>query len=89
MTKSNNIIVSLMAASILFLACTSKQGKGAADNVFDAAKLPAAERLIWEAMYTYDSQRILQLTDSLEDAGALSPITANYYRGAAPPTRAC
>ena len=87
MSKSNNIIVSLMAASILFLACTSKQGKGAADNVFDAANLPAAERLIWEAMYTYNSQRILQLTDSLEDAGDISAITADYYRGAATANR--
>ena len=83
MTKYNNIIVSLMAASILFLACSSRQDKEVTGNVFDETSLPAAERLIWEAMYTYDSQRILQLTDSLEDAGALSPITANYYRGAA------
>ena len=83
MTKSNSIIVSLMAASILFLACTNRQGKGAAGNDFDMADLPAAEKLIWEAMYTYNSSRILQLTDSLEEAGELSAITADYYRGAA------
>jgi hypothetical protein len=59
MTKSNKIIVSLVAVSLLFLACSSRQGKDAAGHDFNAAKLPAAEKLIWEAMYTYDSQRIL------------------------------
>jgi len=83
MTKNRNIIVSLMTASILFLACTSREDKDVAGNVFDAADLPAAEQLIWEAMYTYNSQRILQLTDSLKDAGELSAIAADYYRGAA------
>ena len=34
-------------------------------------------------MYTYNSKRILQLTDSLEEAGDISAITAEYYRGAA------
>ena len=91
MTKRKATITFLMVVStILFLSCTSRQSKapvGEAGDIFDEANLPAAEKLIWEAMGLYDSNRILALTDSLENTGDISATTASYYRGAAASNR--
>jgi serine phosphatase RsbU (regulator of sigma subunit) len=75
-----------MVATILFLSCSSRQSKdpvGEAGRIFDEANLPAAEKLIREAMDLYDSSIILALTDSLEATGNISATAASYYRGAA------
>ena len=84
MTKSKTIIAYLMVVvTILFLSCTSRQSKAPTGDIFDEANLPAAEKLIREAMNVYDSSLILALTDSLEKTGDISAVTACYYRGAA------
>lgn len=75
-----------VVTTILFLSCTSRQSQtpvGAAGGIFDETNLPAAEKLIREAMDLYDSSIILAITDSLEDTGDISATTASYYRGAA------
>jgi hypothetical protein len=68
---------------IFFLSCTNRQSKAPTGDIFDEVNLPAAEKLIWKAMNVYDSNLILALTDSLENAGDISAVTACYYRGAA------
>ena len=76
----------MVVTTILSLSCTSRQSKapvGEVGSIFDEANLPAAEKLIWEAMNIYDSSIILALTDSLEATGDISATTASYYRGAA------
>ena len=76
----------MVVSTILFLSCTSRQSKapvGEAGGIFDEANLPAAEKLIWEAMDLYDSSIIFAVTDSLEKTGDISATTASYYRGAA------
>ena len=83
MKKSCTYIVCLMVASILLLACTNRQDKAPTVDIFDEVNLPDAEKQIQEAMSVYDSQLILSLTDSLEKAGAISAVTADYYRGGA------
>jgi serine phosphatase RsbU (regulator of sigma subunit) len=91
MTKRKATITFLMVVTtILFLSCTSRQSKasvGEIGSIFDEANLPAAEKLIWEAMNIYDSNIILALTDSLEATGDISATTASYYRGAAASNR--
>lgn len=78
MTKTKTTITYLMVViTILFLSCTSKQqSEVPTGEMFDEANLPAAEKLIWKAMNVYDSQLILKLTDSLENTGDISAITA-------------
>ena len=87
MTKGKATITILMVVTtIFFLSCTSRQSKdpvGEAGSIFDEANLPAAEKLIREAMDLYDSSIILALTDSLENTGDISATAASYYRGAA------
>ena len=89
MRKNILMITALMAViTILFLSCTSRQqSEGPTGDMFDEANLPAAEKLIWKAMNVYDSQLILTLTDSLENTGDISAVTADYYRGAAAANR--
>lgn len=81
--KTKTLIASLVMASALLLACTDKQDKAPVASIFDETNLPRAEKLIREAMRAYDSRRILAITDSLEKAGDISAVTANYYRGGA------
>lgn len=83
MVKSKTMMACLMMVSVILLSCTDKQGKAPVTNIFDETNLPAAEKLIREAMSVYDSQRIQELTDSLEKAGDISAVTAEYYRGGA------
>ena len=84
MTRNRTTIFYLMvAAAIVFFSCTERQKKAPAGDIFDEANLPAAEKLIRKAMNVYDSNLILALTDSLEDTGDISAVTACYYRGAA------
>lgn len=81
-----------VVTTILFLSCTSRQSKapvGEVGGIFDEANLPAAEKLIREAMDLYDSSIILAITDSLEDTGDISATTASYYRGAAASNKGC
>ena len=80
----------MVVSTILFLSCSSRQSKapvGEIGGIFDEANLPAAEKLIWEAMDLYDSSIILAVTDSLEKSGDISATTASYYRGAAASNR--
>ena len=84
MTKKTTIITFLMVVTtILFLSCTNRQSKAPTGDIFDEANLPAAEKLIWDAMNIYNSNLIFALTDSLEETGDISAATACYYRGAA------
>ena len=91
MTKRKETITFLMVvATILFLSCTGRQSKapiGEEGSIFDEKNLPAAEKLIREAMDLYDSSIILALTDSLEKTGDISATAASYYRGAAASNR--
>ena len=73
----------MITTIIFFLSCTSKQSNTPVVDIFDETNLPAAEQLIKEAMSAYDSQRILEITDSLEAAGEISAVTADFYRGGA------
>lgn len=75
--------VCVVMAFALLVACTDRQAKAPVTDVFDETNLPEAERLIREAMSVYDSERIQEITDSLEKAGDISAVTANYYRGSA------
>ena len=75
--------VCAVMAFALLVACTGRQAKAPVTDVFDETNLPEAERLIREAMSVYDSERIQEITDSLEEAGDISAVTANYYRGGA------
>jgi len=84
MAKNKTTLSYLMIATIIFfLSCTSKQSNTPVVDIFDETNLPAAEQLIKEAMSAYDSQRILEITDSLEAAGEISAVTADFYRGGA------
>lgn len=87
MAKNNTIIASLMVVSILLLSCTSRQSKAPAADIFDETDLSAAEQKIRGAMSVYDSNLILAITDSLEEAGEISAVTAEYYRGGAAANR--
>ena len=88
MIKNYSIIVCLMVvATIVFSSCSKKQEHVPTSNVFDETNLPAAEKKIKEAMSVYDSQLIVELTDSLEKAGDISPVTADFYRGGAAANR--
>ena len=73
----------MITTIIFFLSCTSKQSNTPVVDIFDETNLPAAEQLVKEAMSAYDSQRILEITDSLEAAGEISAVTADFYRGGA------
>ena len=73
----------MITTIIFFLSCTSKQSNTPVVDIFDETNLPAAEQHIKEAMSAYDSQRILEITDSLEAAGEISAVTADFYRGGA------
>ena len=68
-------------AAILLLSCTGRQSKTPVDDIFDEANIPAAEKLILEAVDVLDAERMRTLADSLEQTGDISAITANYYRG--------
>ena len=84
MAKNKTTLSYLMITTIIFfLSCTSKQSNTPVVDIFDETNLPAAEQLIKEAMSAYDSQRILEITDSLEAAGEISAVTADFYRGGA------
>ena len=70
--------------AILFAACTDKPGTAPTKSgIFDQTNLPAAEKLMMEAMNDYNSRRIVTLADSLEATGDISAVAANYYRGVA------
>jgi len=71
-----------MLAAILLLSCTGKN-KPPVGDIFDETNLPAAEKLVVEAVEAYDTDRIKTLADSLETTGDLSAVAANYYRAIA------
>ena len=84
MSRNKTIVAYLMVvATILFLSCSDRQDKVPAGDIFDESNLPAAEKMIWEAVHAYDFDRVLMLADSFAMTGDISSVTANYYRGAA------
>lgn len=83
MTIIKNIsFLTIVASIILFVSCNNKQSQTAGD-IFDEADLPAAEKLIMEAVDVQDAERMRALADSLEQTGDISSVAANYYRGGA------
>lgn len=64
--------------TILLLACTGRQNKAPLDNIFDETNISEGEKMIKEALENYDTKRMMELADSLQKAGAISAVTANY-----------
>ena len=48
------------------------------DNIFDETNISEGEKMIKEALENYDTKRMMELADSLQKAGAISAVTANY-----------
>ena len=77
-------IASIVAvvAFVVFTACSGK-GSDAQGNVPDKMVRTHGDSLALAARFTGDFQHFLAVTDSLADAGELSPIRADGYRGVA------
>ena len=78
----NISFLTIVAATILFVSCSDKQNQAPAGDIFDEANIPAAEKILLEAVNVRDTERVRTLADSLEQTGDISAVTANYYRGA-------
>jgi tetratricopeptide (TPR) repeat protein len=76
-----------MIAAILLLSCTGRQSKPPVGDLFDETNLSEGEKMIKEALDNYDMGRMMELADSLKEAGAISAVTANYYYGGAATNR--
>lgn len=68
----------LIPGAVILLLSTSCWKHRQADVVPDPAR---ADAIMEEAHRLHNSDRILELADSLEAAGDLAPIKANYWRG--------
>ena len=73
--------------TILLLACTGRQNKAPLDNIFDETNISEGDKMIKEALENYDTKRMMELADSLQKAGAISAVTANYYYSGAATNR--
>ena len=72
----------LYVAILVIVGCTGKDSQSLSD-IPEATVRTHADSLALAARFTGDFEHFLAVTDSLADAGGLSPIRANGFRGVA------
>ena len=71
------VIIAVMMTVLTLAGCSDKKHGPLRVERIDTE----VDTLVFKARKTGDHQRVLALVDSLEKAGALSPLRINYYRG--------
>ena len=76
------LYIILYVAILVIVGCTGKDSRSLSD-IPEATVRTHADSLALAARFTGDFEHFLAVTDSLADAGELSPIRANGFRGVA------
>ena len=83
MKRLKKKLMSIGLTAVLLACCSVDKSKEASGNAFDESNLSEGEKMILAAIAEYDFKRVTVLSDSLQNTGDISAVTANYYHGAA------
>ena len=78
MNKALTICRLLLYMALIFVSCQRHQDVSLSPK---ADTVAWADSLISETLATNDNDRVIALVDSLENAGAISSLKANFRRG--------